>query len=208
MVAIRKMVATSLAVLYPYFVYRGIQSGVEWLAPAIVVVVLLAQVMRAKNVRVRSIKFVLVLMLLVGMIFFQTFTAKLIPTLIQLALMHFFGKTLLTGKGPTLIERFVSYEFSEIPLEIVRYCRQLTWIWTGFFAFNAIVCSALGLWGQTAWWAFYTGILIFVLTGLLMVGEYIYRHYRFPNLAIADFKSSVRSMIINSRQIWLDVQAS
>jgi uncharacterized membrane protein len=205
-VVVRKLITTSFVLLYPYLVYRGMQAGWVWLAPAIVATILMAQALHSNHASARYKKMALALLLVFGMIFFQAFTAKLIPTLIQLALMHFFGKTLV--KGPTLIERLVRLEFSDIPPEILQYCRQLTWLWTGFFAFNAFMCSALALWGQSGWWAFYTGVMIFALTGLLMVGEYIYRHYRFPALEIPDIKATVRNMIINSRQIWLDVQAS
>jgi uncharacterized membrane protein len=203
---IRKMLASSLFLLYPYLVYRGGQAGQVWLAPAIIAALLMAQALRASDKKVRTKKGAVALLLILGMLFFQAFTAKLIPSLIQLLLMHFFGKTLV--KGPPLIERFVRLEFSEVPVEIVQYCRQLTVLWTGFFGFNALMCSGLALWGSASWWAFYSGVLIFVLTGLLMVGEYIFRHYRFPNLVIPDVKASVRNMVINSRQIWLDVQAS
>jgi uncharacterized membrane protein len=120
-------------------------------------------------------------------------------------LMYFFGKTLL--HGPPLIERFVRLEFTELPTGIVEYCRQLTILWTGFFAFNAVMCSSLALWAPPSWWALYTGIIIFVLTGLLMVGEYIFRHYKFPDLHIPDIKSSARNMVTNTRKIWLDLYA-
>jgi uncharacterized membrane protein len=206
LVIARKIIASSIFLLYPYLVYRGIQGGMVWLAPAIIATLLFIQALRATDSRVKSKKITLASLLLLGMLFFQSFTAKLIPTLIQLALMHFFGKTLI--KGPPLVERFVRLEFADVPDEIVRYCRQLTVLWTGFFAFNAIMCSSLALWGQPSWWALYTGVIIFVLTGVLMVGEYIFRHYRFPTLTIPDVKTSLRNMLINSRQIWLDVQAS
>lgn len=204
--AIRKAISSCLIILYPYLVYRGMQAGWVWLAPAIVASVLMLQVLRANDSAVRYKKLAVVLLLVIGMLFFQSITAKLIPTLVQLALMHFFGKTLF--KGPPLIERFVRYEYTEIPADVLHYCRQLTWLWSGFFAANAIICTVLAFWGPPAWWAFYTGVLMFVFTGLLMIGEYIFRHFRFPNMEIADIKATIRNMVINSRQIWLDVQAS
>ncbi|NOT84279.1 MAG: hypothetical protein HOP02_05720 [Methylococcaceae bacterium] len=204
--ALRKLFTSSLFLLYPYLVYRGLQAGFVWLAPAIVSAILLQQALGATDVGVRNKKALLALSLMGGMVFFPDFTAKLIPSLIQLALMHFFGKTLI--KGPPLIERFVRLEFSDIPEELLTYVRHLTIVWTAFFGFNVLMCSGLALWGQPAWWALYSGVIMFALTGLLMVGEYIFRHYRFPTLEIPDVKASMRTMILNSRQIWLDVQAS
>lgn len=207
MLAIRKVIIGGIALLYPFLVYFGIQSGQVWLAPTIVAGILIAQAVRATNLTHRITKLGLAGLFILGIVFFQAFTAKLIPTLIQLLLMHFFGKTLLADNGPPLIERFARLEFSDIPAELLQYCRQLTWIWTGFFAFNALMCSALALWGPAAWWAFYTGFLMFVLMALLMLGEYLYRHFRFPSLTIPDIRATARNMILNSRQIWLDVQA-
>ena len=106
-----------------------------------------------------------------------------------------------------MIESFVRLEFPELPPGISRYCRQLTLMWAGFFAFNALMCAGLALWAPGAWWAFYNSILIFVLTGLLMVGEYIYRHFRFPDLDIPTPASTIKTMVSNGRKIWLEVQA-
>ena len=118
--------------------------------------------------------------------------------------MFFFGRTLY--KGPPLIESFVRLEFPEFPPGIGRYCRQLTIMWTGFFGFNALMCIGLAVWAPDAWWAFYNSILIFVMTGMLMVGEYIYRHFRFPDLDIPKPMSTIKTMVSNGRKIWLEAQ--
>ena len=76
--------------------------------------------------------------------------------------------------------------------------------WT--FAFNIIICTALALWAPDLWWAIYNGILIYTFTGVLMVGEYVYRHFRFPDLDIPSPKSTIQSMINNGRNIWMDVK--
>jgi uncharacterized membrane protein len=186
-------------------VYRGIQEGVVWFAPLVIATLYLYQGIRESRFEVKTKKLLIALGLIIGIFFFQSFTAKLIPMLFQLVLMYFFGKTLF--HGPPLIERFVRLEFSELPAGIVAYCRQLTILWTGFFAFNAVMCSGLALWGPHSWWALYTGVIIFLLTGLLMVGEYIFRHYKFPDMHIPDIKSSARNMVINTRKIWLDLYA-
>ncbi len=203
--SLRKGVVSSLVLLYPYLVYRGIQSGVVWLGPSVLATILFVQAVKENQPKSRYVKLACSILLILGMVFFQNVTAKLLPTLIQLYLMYFFYKTL--EKGPPLIERFVRLEFEELPDGVQKYCRQLTLLWTGFFGFNALMCSALAIWGAPEWWAIYTGVLIFVLTGLLMLGEYIFRHFRFPNMEIPDFKSSARNMLSYSRKIWLDARA-
>ncbi|MCF7970576.1 MAG: hypothetical protein K9L22_05360 [Methylococcaceae bacterium] len=214
-VVLRSIISSALFLLYPYLVYKGIQEGVVWFAPAMIASVYLLQAIKAKTARVRFNNLDIVFLLLLGSIFYQDLVAKLIPIFIQLSLMNFFGKTLRKGKGPSLVERFASLDFPEIPPVISRYCRHLTILWTGFFAFNVAACIVLALFAPVSWWAFYTGVMIFLLSGVLMVGEYIWRHFFFrrikeqiPDKPIPDIKASMRSMIINGRSIWLDVRAS
>jgi uncharacterized membrane protein len=196
---------TLLALLYPYLVYKGMQAGVVWFAPAVIISFYLYQAFHTNDAKIRLSKASIAGALLIGVIFFQAATAKILPVLIQLMLMHFFGKTLLKSHAPSLIERFVRLEFAELPPGIAEYCRQLTLIWTAFFAFNAVVCLMLAFFAPISWWAIYTGVGIFILTGLLMMGEYIYRHFLFPDMEIPNVKSSVKSMVINCRSIWEDV---
>ncbi len=204
---IKSIVVTGLFLGYPYLIYRGIESGMVWVAPAIFSGIFLLQSFATANVKTKIIKALVAIGLLLGAYYLQTVTAKVLPVLIQLMLMTFFGRTLLKGKGPAFIESFVRLEFPEIPPEIVRYCRQLTFMWTGFFAFNAIMCVGLAILGNDAWWALYNGVFIYLMIGLLTTGEYIYRHFRFPDLTIPDPKSTIKTMFSNGRKIWMDVQA-
>ena len=205
---VKSIVATGLFLTYPYLVYRGIESGMAWLAPAIFSGIYLLQAFAVRNVKTRIYKALIAVALLLGAYYLQTITAKVLPVLIQLMLMFFFGRTLLPGKGPSFIERFVRLEFPEFPPGVSEYCRQLTILWTGFFAFNAGMCVLLAIWGPDLWWTLYNGVFIYLMIGVLMIGEYIYRHFRFPDLGIPDPQSTIRTMIVNGRKIWLDVQES
>lgn len=198
---------TLIALLYPYLVYKGIQAGVVWFAPMMIIGLYLYQAVNTTDAKVRFTKAGIAGVLLIGVFFYQALTAKLLPVAIQLMLMHFFGKTLTQKHAPCLIERFVRLELPEFPPGILEYCRLLTVIWTGFFAFNVVVCLLLALVAPASWWALYTGVIMFVLTGLLMIGEYIYRHFRFPELEIPDVKSSVKTMVINCKSIWQNVHS-
>jgi len=203
---IKAVVVTCLFLLYPYLVYRGIESGVVWLAPAIFSAVFLMQSFAAQNVKTKLIKAFIAIGLLLGAYYLQTITAKVLPVLIQLLLMYFFGRTLLKDKGPPFIESFVRLQFTEIPQQLYPYLRQLTVVWTVFFAFNALMCVALAVWSDDRWWALYNGVIIYLMIGLITTLEYIYRHFRFPNLEIPDAKSSIKAMFVNGRKIWMDVQ--
>ena len=203
---VKSIIATCLFLTYPYLVYRGMESGMVGLAPAIFSGIYLFQAFSARKVKIKIYKTLIAIALLLGAYYLQTITAKVLPVLIQLLLMYFFGRTLLKGKGPSFIESFVRLEFPEFPPGISEYCRQLTILWTGFFAFNAIMCVVLAIWGTDFWWTLYNGVLIYLMIGVLVIGEYIYRHFRFPYLGIPDPQSTIKTMIVNGRKIWMDVQ--
>lgn len=212
---LRGIISTLLFLTYPYLVYKGVEAGVVWFAPTMIAGFYLWQALHAKDVRACFKNLDNVLLLILGTIFYQDLAAKLMPIFIQLSLMDFFGKTLRKGKGPSLVERFASLDFPEIPPVISRYCRHLTIMWTGFFAFNVLACVVLALFAPVSWWAIYTGGMIFALTGLLMVGEYIWRHFYFrtikiqlPEKPIPGVKESIKKMMIDGRVIWQDVRAS
>jgi uncharacterized membrane protein len=205
--AIKGTGVTCLFMAYPYLVYKGIESGMAWIAPTIFSMIYLLQAVKAKETNSRVNKVLIAMTLLLGAYYLQTITAKVLPVLIQLMMMYFFGRTLLKGKGPSLIESFVRLEFPEFPDYVGPYCRKLTILWTAFFAMNAVICSALAMWGSNYWWTLYNGVLIYAMIGILSICEYIYRHFRFPEFVIPDMQASIKTMFINGRKIWMDVHS-
>ncbi len=196
---------------YPYLIYIGIESGRVWVAPAIFAALFLRQSFLAKNTQTRVLKACLAIVLILGAYYLQTLTAKVLPVFIQLMLMYFFGRTLFKNTGPPFVESFVRLQFPEFPAAIGQYCRQLTLVWTVFFALNAIIITVLALWGAEFWWSLYNGVLIYLLMGLLVIIEYIYRRIRFADLnilhkGIPDPVTTIKTMMVNGRKIWMDVQ--
>lgn len=203
---VKSLIVSCLFLAYPYLVYQGMESGMVGLAPAIFAGIYLLRAFAARTVKIRICKALIAIALLLGAYYLQTLTAKVLPVLIQLLLMYFFGRTLLKDKGPSFIESFVRLEFPVFPPGISEYCRQLTLLWTVFFAFNAVMCVVLAVWGTDFWWTLYNGVLIYLMIGVLVIGEYIYRHFRFPDLGIPDPQSTIRTLIVNGRKIWMNVQ--
>ncbi|MGH8556941.1 MAG: hypothetical protein ACRESZ_05660 [Methylococcales bacterium] len=202
---LRMLGATAVFLGYPYLVYRGMAYGFVWIAPLLVSFLYIYRALGNWHSEDRLVNLLVGVTLIFGVIFLKSVSAKFLPVLIQMMFCWFFGRTLF--RGPPLVERFVRVDFPVFPPGIAEYCRQLTWIWTLFFAVNVPVCSAFALWADDGWWAFYTGVMIIVLTGLLLAGEYIYRHYRFPDIQIPDPATSFRSILVNSRKIWMDLHA-
>jgi uncharacterized membrane protein len=68
---------------------------------------------------------------------------------------------------------------TDLSSEEMLYCRRVTLIWAGFFLLNGIAafytacCTALGI------WSLYNGLIVYMVMGLLFVGEVSYRYWRF-----------------------------
>ena len=100
-----------------------------------------------------------------------------LPVLINAALfVTFFGS--LAGERP-LIERFARLRVADLSAEEIAYCRSVTKVWSAFFVINGGVAGALALLGSLHAWTLFTGLISYVLIGLLGAVEYTVRKYRF-----------------------------
>ena len=95
------------------------------------------------------------------------------PVLLNLMLLVLFGLSLKFG--PPVVERLARLREPELPEHAVRYTRKVTLVWAGFFLANALLISALTLWAPPAWWVLYTGLIAYVLMGLLFAAEWLIR---------------------------------
>ncbi|GAB6390006.1 COG4648 family protein [Stutzerimonas marianensis] len=97
------------------------------------------------------------------------------PVLISLALLGVFGGSLCYGMP--VVERLARLSEPELPPAAVRYTRRVTWAWVGFFLLNAGIASGLALWAPLNWWALYTGLIAYLLMGILFAGEWLVRQH-------------------------------
>lgn len=183
----------------------------NWLAPVVFSGFCLYRALVSQHLSARILNALFAIALLSGAYYLQTITAKFLPVLVQLMLMVFFGRTLFKDMGPPFIESVVRLQFPESPPALNHYCWQLTLVWTAFFAANAFVCAVLAIWGSGFWWALYNGVAIYVIMGVLVMGEYVYRRIHFADLSvlhqgIPNLKATVKAMIINGRKVFLEMK--
>jgi uncharacterized membrane protein len=98
------------------------------------------------------------------------------PVLINLVLLYNFASSLRTTP---LVERFARMQDPELGPEQMRYCRSVTRVWCVFFVLNGALSAALALFASVSWWALYTGLVAYLLIGLLATAEYVVRKARF-----------------------------
>jgi uncharacterized membrane protein len=98
------------------------------------------------------------------------------PVLINGWLFAAFAATL---SGTPMIERFARLQSPELSNQQIRYCRRVTHVWTAFFLLNGVITGLLALFASARWWAIYTGLIAYVLIGLLGTVEFLARRYLF-----------------------------
>jgi uncharacterized membrane protein len=193
---------TLLFLAYPYLVYYWLELGKGGLAPVILATLFGVRALTAHG-RAKLGFLVVAFILIAGATQYPGLTAKLTPAMVHFGLALLFGKTLL--HGPSLAERLVRLEHPVFPPGVARYCLEITIAWTALFVFNSIVCLVLAFSTHNGWWAIYNGGIVFVLMGLLAVGEYIVRRRRFPLLNEPAPVATMIRIIKNSLPVCRDV---
>jgi len=191
-------ITTLLVLGYPLLVYLAISNGVSWIFSILFGALFIRRSLSGGK---QAVMFVLLALLLFGgAFFFQEISAKMIPVFVHISMFTVFYGSLHTESS--LIERFARLDFPDMPDEIVAYCRNVTIVWSAFFAINILLCVALALWAEDSVWAFYNGAIIYLLLGLMMVSEYAFRRLRYPWLEVPPLKQSMINIIKNGRSVW------
>ncbi|AIR89073.1 membrane protein [Pseudomonas cremoricolorata] len=95
------------------------------------------------------------------------------PVLISAFMLALFGASLLHGMP--VAERLARLRDPDLPPRAVRYTRQVTQVWSGFFLLNGLIAAALTLWAPLTWWTLYNGLIAYAAMGLLFAGEWLIR---------------------------------
>jgi uncharacterized membrane protein len=111
---------------------------------------------------------------LAGLALLDTATAAYAyPVLMSLAAAGVFAATL--WRPPSLIERFARTAGAALTPELQIYCRNVTLLWVAWLIANAAVAAALALVGDDRAWALWTGVVSYLVTGVLLSGEWLVR---------------------------------
>ena len=126
------------------------------------------------------------------------------PPLAAFAFMaYFFHRTLRPGSEP-LITRVARMEHPDLPPDMARHARMLTWIWSLCFVLLFLVALALAPLLELDLWSRWVHALGYIVPGLLFLGEYVYRHYRFRERQ----HGSLRALIANIVKVSRDAAVS
>jgi uncharacterized membrane protein len=123
----------------------------------------------------------LVLLIGLAMITGERLILQLLPIAVSLYLLATFGWSLRAG--PPIVERMARLVDPDLPDFCVPYCRKVTIAWCSFLALNSLCIAWLAWFGPFQWWALYTGLVAYLLLGLLFAAEFSvrklwFRYYR------------------------------
>lgn len=103
------------------------------------------------------------------------------PPLFAFAFMaYFFYRTLGPGIEP-LITRVARKEHPDLTPEMAQFTRTLTWAWSLCFGFLFLAALLLASLLPLNSWSRWVHGLGYVVPAALFLGEYVYRHRRFPD---------------------------
>jgi uncharacterized membrane protein len=165
----RLVIAVAGSLLYPIIVFAALPHAPAALIVAVAIALAGLRLLATRGRGARRVALLGFTVLVVE----PVLAAKAYPVLVSLAVAGLFGASLVWP--PTLIERIARRSQPALGPEGVIYTRRLTWIWTIFLLANAAIAAALSLWGSLAAWTLWTGLLSYVLMGLLFVGEWSVR---------------------------------
>lgn len=172
--------AVVLTILYPLVIWLG-QGQVEprWMAA----ILLLAAATRIPSFKLSQIArwsmFAALVLAACAVWANALLPLKLYPVLVNAVLLAVFGFSLAVP--PSMVERFARLREPDLPPAAVAYTRRVTQVWCVFFIFNGAIALGTALWASAEVWSLYTGVIAYILMGLLFGLEYLVR-LRFKRL--------------------------
>ncbi|MEO3990589.1 COG4648 family protein [Pseudocitrobacter cyperus] len=178
-------VATGAVLLaWPFLVWFGLaHNGLQWLLPALAVVLLLRLRQARHNAgpmrRVMQSVALAGLALCIASALLGTHQLLLYwPVAVNGIMLALFGSSLFSAMP--LVERLARLQHPHLPAQGVRYTRRVTQIWCGFFIVNGSIALFTALYGSMPLWSAWNGMIAYLLMATLMAGEWLVRRRVIP----------------------------
>lgn len=192
-------VLLALALLaYPLAVYLLIDKVSPWALAGALAVVTATRLLLAKHLSKQAITLSLIAVVAIAIIVTlrqDANTIKLYPVVLNIGSALWCAYTLVTP--PSAIERLLNIlnnSRAGLPVRMreripfdsaglapsdiqIRYLQGLTAVWLGYFIVNALAATVTALFASTAIWALYNGLIGYLLAGVVLITEFIYRPF-------------------------------
>ena len=176
-----KVIVVVLLLLYPVFIYFGINYFSPSQLGLFLVGLFAARVLFArknnKTARLQAVLTILIGGSLAGLtwVFNSVEYLKWYPVGLNLIFFLVFVSSLISP--PSIIEQIARMQHKDLPVSGIAYTRNVTIIWTVFFVINALISSWTVLYGSMEAWTLYNGFISYIIMGAIFVLEILVRKY-------------------------------
>ncbi|HTP63310.1 MAG TPA: hypothetical protein VMJ14_14655 [Burkholderiales bacterium] len=115
------------------------------------------------------------------------------PVLINAALGAVFAASLRPGRTPVICI-FASLEHGELPADLARHARLITWFWALLLAAIGIISLLLAALAPMETWSLFVNVVSYAMIATLFTGEYLYRRLRFRHYPHASLPAVIRNV--------------
>jgi len=179
MKALGAIFAVTLAVGYPLLVFFGLQHyGPRGLAVVLLLFVGIRYFLVRPVTPLQNMSAVIVGLFCLCIIALDSqILLKLYPVVLSVGVAAIFFFSLQGEK--TAIERFAELAGETITPQAKLYMRRLTACWGGLMLVNAGIAAYTAFYLSLSQWTFYNGFLSYLIIGIFMLAEWLYRqHYK------------------------------
>jgi len=167
-----------LALAYPTIVYLlGNRLPASSIIIGLIFILLARSIFQYRHQGASNIYLTLIVTAILGGLYFrdEQMAVYMYPVLMSLSFASVLGRSLIYP--PSLIERFARLMEPDLDARGIAYTRNVTVTWLVFSLLNACISFSTVILNDEGIWWLYNGFISYVLIGLLMAGEYIYRGY-------------------------------
>jgi uncharacterized membrane protein len=172
-----------LFVAYPLAVYLGLSRfsarGVGLLLLVLLLPGLVRQLWprRGRLKALVSLPVAVAALIVLAIVFDDERLMLAYPVLVNAVLLGQFGWSLRGSQS--MVERFARLQVDDLSEAEIRYCRRVTQAWSAFFVLNGTASALVAIFGSRQAWALYTGLISYLILGVLFAIELTLRKYLF-----------------------------
>ena len=95
------------------------------------------------------------------------------PILMNGIMLVLFGGSLFQSQS--LVERLARLQTPNLNTQAIQYTRRVTQVWCGVFCLNILLSTLFIAFNLLEYWAIYTGVISYIIMGLVMSIEWLIR---------------------------------
>lgn len=164
-----KFILTIFSVIYPFALFFARDLSI-WILGLLAILWAIRGIFEGG--KFKYICFFIAVFFMLCVIFRGSDLAFLYPVLMSLLFLAIFANSL---RNEAIITKIARLKEPSLDQNGVIYTRKLTKIWCGFFVVNALIAYLLSLMENKIYWSLYSGVVSYMIMGVLFGGEILYR---------------------------------